>query len=290
MISFRRYEIEHVSRYFYDIPVRNSVMSLCLMPRDDGGQRLLRFSVSTDPLASMNSETDSYGNTKHVLNIHRQHQFLEIVTSSTVETTPPTPLPASLKDGVWEKIRSDRESLAHWDFTHDSAFVRPSPTLTDFVERVGIKPTGDPLESVSLLSDSLYHSLQYVPGSTSAISPIEHALESGQGVCQDYAHIMIAIARSWGVPARYVSGYLYVAGEDGEQARASASHAWVECLFPSLGWVGFDPTNHCLADERHVHMAVGRDYHDVSPVRGVLRGGGGVRLEVAVRMGLEGNG
>ena len=285
MISLRRYEIEHVSRYFYNVPVRNSVMSLCLMPRDDGGQRLLRFSVSTDPLASMNSETDSYGNTKHVLNIHRQHQFLEIVTTSTVETTPPS-MPSSLEPRAWEETRRDRESLTHWDFTHDSAFVRPSPALTDFAERVGIKPVGDPLESISLLSDTLYHSLQYVPGSTSAISPIEHALESGQGVCQDYAHIMIAIARSWGAPARYVSGYMYVAGENGQQARTSASHAWVECLFPDIGWVGFDPTNHCLADERHVRIAVGRDYQDVSPVRGVLQGGGGVRLEVEVRMGL----
>ena len=287
MISLRRYEIEHVSRYFYNVPVRNSVMSLCLMPRDDRGQRLLRFSISTDPQASMNSETDSFGNTKHVLNIHRQHQFLEIVTSSTVETTPPS-MPSSLGPSAWEEIHRGRESLAHWDFTHDSAFARPSPALTDFVERVGINPTADPLESMSLLSDTLYHELQYVPGSTSAISPIEHALESGQGVCQDYAHIMLAIARSWGMPARYVSGYLYVAGRDGQQARTSASHAWVECLFPDIGWTGFDPTNHCLADERHVRVAVGRDYQDVSPVRGVLQGGGGVRMEVEVRMGLAG--
>ena len=286
MASLPRYEIEHVSRYFYDIPVRHSVMSLCLMPRNDGGQRLLRFSVSIDPPASMNSEEDSYGNTKHVLNIHRQHQFLEIVTTSTVETTPPLPLPSSLSPSAWEEMRLNRESLAHWDFTHDSAFVRPSLALADFVERVGIKPTADPLESMSLLSDNLYHALQYVPGSTSAISPIEHALESGQGVCQDYAHIMLAIARLWGIPARYVSGYLYVAGRDGEQARTSASHAWVECLFPSIGWTGFDPTNHCLADQRHVRVAVGRDYQDVSPVRGVLQGGGGVRMEVEVRMGL----
>ena len=286
MASLTRYEIEHVSRYFYDIPVRHSVMSLCLTPHDDGGQRLLRFSLSIDPSASINSETDSYGNTKHVLNIHRQHQFLEITARSTVETTPPPPLPSSLSPSAWEEIHREHASLAHWDFTHDSPFVRPSPTLTDFVERAGINPTADPLESMSLLSDNLYHSLQYVPGSTSAISPIEHALESGQGVCQDYAHIMLAIARSWGIPARYVSGYLYVAGKDGEQARTSASHAWVECLFPHIGWVGFDPTNHCLADQRHVRVAVGRDYQDVSPVRGVLQGGGGVRMEVEVRMGL----
>ena len=126
--------------------------------------------------------------------------------------------------------------------------------------------------------------MPYVPGSTSASSPIDDILESEEGVCQDFAHVMIAIARSWGVPARYVSGYLYVTGQSGEQAPAAGSHAWVEYWSPGLGWTGFDPTNHCLADERHIRVAVGRDYHDVAPVRGVLQGGSEPRLEVEVRV------
>ena len=116
------------------------------------------------------------------------------------------------------------------------------------------------------------------------ISTIDHILETGQGVCQDYAHVMIAIARCWGIPTRYVSGYLHVTGNGGQQVPATLSHAWVECRLAGLGWIGFDPTNQSLADQRYVRVALGRDYQDVSPTRGVFRGGGQSRLEVNVRM------
>ncbi len=278
-----RYEIEHISRYLYASPVRHCVMSLCMKPRDDSGQRLLRFEVTTDPPASLNGETDSFGNTKHVLNIHREHVALEITARSTVETTPSVPPPDSLGTGAWEEIGSWMETFTHWDFTHASAFARPSPALTAFIERLGIRQGNDPLETLLRLSDSLHHSFEYVPGSTSAVSPIDHILESGRGVCQDYAHVMIAIARSWGVPARYVSGYVFV-NKAGEHAPESATHAWVECLLPDLGWTSFDPTNYSLPNEQHVRVAVGRDYQDVSPTRGVFMGGEKSSLEVNVRM------
>ena len=114
------------------------------------------------------------------------------------ETAPAAQLPGSLGHGAWDEVRSRRESFNEWDFTHDSAFVRPSPALAAFVERVGVKPADDPLESMLLLSDSLFHALRYVAGSTSASSPIDDILESGERVCQDYAHVMIAIARVMG--------------------------------------------------------------------------------------------
>ncbi len=284
MVGPARYEIEHVSRYLYASPVRRCVMSLCLKPRDGPGQRLLHFEVSTDPPAPLNDETDSFGNTKHVLNIHREHESLEITARSEVERTPTAALPDSLSPGAWGEVRSWKESFIHWDFTRPSALAAPSSALAAFVERLGVKPEGDPLQALLRLSDALYHSFRYVPGSTSAVSPIEHILESGRGVCQDYAHVMIAIARSWGVPARYVSGYLHVTGQTGEQAPESATHAWVECRLPGLGWTGFDPTNRTLADERHVGIAVGRDYQDVAPTRGVFQGGGETRLEIDVRV------
>ena len=275
-----RYEIEHVSRYLYTAPVQRCVMSLCLQPRDDRGQRLLHFAVSTAPPARLNGETDCFGNTKHIINIHQEHDALEITTHSTVETASPTALPASLGADAWEELRLWRGSFTHWDFMHASALARPSAALTAFMDRLDTEPAGDPLAALLRLSDTLYHSFQYVPGITSAVSPIEHILESGRGVCQDYAHVMIAIARSWGVPARYVSGYMYVT----HQAPETATHAWVECRLPGLGWIGFDPTNRSLADERYVRIAVGRDYQDVAPTRGILLGGGDSRLEVDVRM------
>ncbi len=277
-----RYEISHVSRYSYSAPVGGCVMALCLKPRDDEAQRLLSFQIATTPPSSMNSEADSFGNAKHVLNIHREHEALEIAALSTVETSAAAPPSGPLGAGAWAEIRSWRDSFAYWDFTHPSAIAHPSAALDGFVERVGIKPDGDPLEALTGLSETLHRSFEYVPGSTSVASPIDHILENGLGVCQDYAHVMTAIARSWGVPTRYVSGYVPV--ESGSEPLASASHAWVECLLPGLGWTGFDPTNGCLPREGHVRVAVGRDYQDVAPTRGVMHGGGETELEVDVRM------
>ena len=278
------YEIEHVSRYQYSSPVRHCVLSLCLQPRDDAQQSLLRFDVETNPPAPLNSETDIFGNTKQVLNIHRQHEGLEVITRSMVELVQAAPPAHSLGTDAWEEIRSWMGSFVHWDFTHPSALARPSSLLTAFIDRSAIEAGSDPLDSLLALSDTLYDSFQYVPGSTSVISPMEHILESRQGVCQDYAHVMIAIARSWHIPARYVSGYLYMDDPGGQGVLPTATHAWVECLLPGLGWIGFDPTNRCLADERHIRVAVGRDYQDVAPVRGVFIGGGEARLDVDVRV------
>lgn len=278
------YHIEHVSRYTYTSPIRHCMLTLCLKPRSDAGQRLLAFDLATDPPAAHNSETDVFGNTRHVLNVHGEHGSLELVSRSTVERERPGRLPDSLGPDAWHEVRSVRDAFDYWDFTHASAYARPSSALATFVEELDIAAGDDPLESLHRLSDTLHRSFQYVPGSTSAASPIEETLESRQGVCQDYAHVMIAIARSWHVPARYVSGYLYVEGQDGETALQYASHAWVECLLPGQGWVGFDPTNRCLAGEGHIRVGVGRDYHDVAPVRGIFLGSGDTRLEVEVRV------
>ena len=278
------YEIEHFSRYVYLSPVRHSVSSLCLQPRDDDGQRLLRFDVATKPPAPVNSETDYFGNTKQVLNIHREHQELEIASRSLVERNRASSLPDSMGADAWEEIRSWKDSFGYWEFTHPSAFAQPSDALTAFVDELDIKAGGDPLESLLRLSDTLYRGFQYVPGSSTVASPIEQILKSRRGVCQDYAHVMIAIARSWHVPARYVSGYLYMDGEGEEEARQTAMHAWVECRLPDLGWIGFDPTNRCLADQLHVRVAVGRDYRDVAPIRGVFEGGREARMDVEVRV------
>ena len=278
-----RYEIEHVSRYSYDSSVRQCVMLLCMEPLQDRGQRLLDFEIETRPLAFLNRETDCFGNARHLLDLHREHRTLEVTSRATVEASAAAPLPERLEAGAWEEIRSADGSFADWNFTRPSALVRPSPGLEAFVERHGIGPGGDPLESLTRLSDTLHDCLQYIPGSTTAESPVEHILETGRGVCQDYSHLMIAIARSWGIPARYVSGYLHPAA--GGPAPGNATHAWVECRLPGLGWVGFDPTNQSSAGVGgEVRIATGRDYRDVSPTRGVLRGGGGMRLEVEVRV------
>ncbi len=281
-----RFEIEHVSHYRYSSPARFSVMSLCVRPRQSARQQLLAFSLATEPLAAYSQAADPYGNTKHVVCVHRRHEFLKIMARATVKVGPAVPLPPAAAPGAWNTIRAWRDSFALWDFTRDSPLARSSPALAAFIARERIRPADDPLQAVIMLCETLHRVFDYVPGSTSAASPIDHILESGRGVCQDYAHVMIAIARSWGVPSRYVSGYVHVTGRKGEQAPQTATHAWVECRLPGLGWIGFDPTNCALVGARHVTIAVGRDYQDVPPSKGVLHGFVGSILEVDVRMSL----
>ena len=137
------------------------------------------------------------------------------------------------------------------------------------METHGLQAGDDPLATALELRETLYRVFGYAPGSTAADSPIERILESGRGVCQDYAHVMTSILRIWGIPCHYVSEYL---GPDSAGSVPGESHAWVECWFPDLGWIGLDPTNNSGGDERHVRVAVGRDYADVPPTRGVYRG------------------
>ncbi len=279
-----RYEIEHVSRYLYSQPVRQCSMSLCLRPSERMGQRLLSFSVRTEPVAALSVETDAFGNTKHLMHVHGEHDSLVIAARFVVETAAPSPLPETLADGAWESIAAWKDSLEYWDLTRPSTYVRPSPALNEYVTRHGIARRPDPLSSLLTLNETIFHSFDYEPGATSAISPIEHILETGRGVCQDYAHVMISIARSWGVPTRYVSGFVASSDDRGSIAKQSATHAWVECLLPGIGWTGFDPTNRDLAGVHHVRVATGRDYRDVSPTRGIFVGGGHSLLEVTVTM------
>ena len=283
-----RYEIEHVSRYRYASRVRRCVMLLCLEPRADLGQRTLHFEIETRPPGGLSRDTDSFGNIRHVLDVHEAHRILEITARSTVESTPAATLPPRLRASAWEEIRALGASFANWDFVHPSPLIASTTALSAFVERHRIRPGSDPLDSLVRLSETLHLRLHYVPGATSAQTPVDHVLRTDRGVCQDFAHAMIAIARSWGIPARYVSGYLHVTARTGDHVPDHATHAWVECRLPGLGWIGFDPTNRSLAGTGHVRIATGRDYRDVSPTRGIVHGGGEARLDVDVRVRADG--
>lgn len=274
-----RYDVEHRTRYEYSDTVRGCVLLLCLQPVRTSGQRVWRFEIETTPAASLSPERDCFGNRRHVLNLHRRHGELAITSRFRAELDA-TPTVQAV--GCWEEVRSLRQLPEYWHFLEPSVRARPSPALERFVGSEGFQPEDSPMESLVRLSDGIRERFEYEPGSTAADSPIEHLLESGRGVCQDYAHLMIAIARSWGIPSRYVSGYLHNTGRAGERVTAGASHAWVECWLPAAGWVGFDPTNTTFSDQRHIRVAVGRDYADVSPTRGVFQGSGDARIAVDV--------
>ena len=174
--------------------------------------------------------------------------------------------------------------------SHPSPFARPTPRLEDFAREIDLQRAEDPLATVRRINAELFDRLTYSPKSTRVDSPIDDALESRKGVCQDFTHIMIALVRQLGIPCRYVSGYLFHQPDGDVRSPDGSTHAWGEAWLPELGWVGFDPTNNLVADHRHIRVAVGRDYADVPPTRGVFKGASAARseLSVAVRVGTTG--
>ncbi len=278
----RRFLVEHLSEFHYGETARGSLMVLRLCPREDGGQRLASFALGVEPTAAPIPFEDPFGNRCHLFNVHRTHRHTTVRSRAEVETAPAPDLPDRMGGDAWDALQEAADPLRLWSFLASSRFARPSPALAAFIEARDIRRAGDPLTALREVADALHAAFRYEPGSTAVDSPIEHILETGSGVCQDYTHVMIAIARGWGIPGRYVSGYLHREGAPGEQSPEGASHAWAEFLLPDLGWVGFDPTNDTLADHRHVRIAVGRDYADAAPTRGVVFGGGESRLEVRV--------
>jgi transglutaminase-like putative cysteine protease len=156
--------------------------------------------------------------------------------------------------------------------------------LQQLAVTLDVRRRDDPLTLLRKLNSDLYAWFEYVPKSTRVDSPIDHALDARRGVCQDFAHVMIALVRSLRIPCRYVSGYLNSRSEDHNRSLESATHAWIEAFLPELGWVGFDPTNNLIAGERHIRTAIGRDYFDVPPTRGVFSGHSASELSVAVRV------
>jgi transglutaminase-like putative cysteine protease len=277
-------EIRHLTQYQYAEPVRESVMELWLQPQKSARQRLISFDLDLDPTAKLFSYVDCFGNAVYHFDQPQPHERLTIISKAAVETDAGPELPQNLDMGEWDRLKSEFVQGEWFDFLHPHGFAESTPALEAFIKAHSLDGAHlrDPLTAVRRLSGALYEALGYEAGITDADSPIDLALKAGKGVCQDFAHIMIAICRSWGIPARYVSGYLFTDRAAGDRSDPDATHAWVEVFLPSLRWVGFDPTNNVLTGERHVTVAVGRDYADVPPSRGVYKGDADSALMVAV--------
>jgi transglutaminase-like putative cysteine protease len=224
-------------------------------------------------------------NQVHHFDIPGQHGQLVIVAESLVEMAPHAQIPESLSADSW----ADLDRLVHegdfWEMLLPSEYATFTPELEALGKHLDLRRRDDPLSVLHKLNVQLYHYFDYKPKSTKADSPIDLALKSRAGVCQDFSHIMIALVRSrLQVPCRYVSGYLYHGDAHKDRSESSATHAWVEAFLPELGWVGFDPTNHLVAGDRHIRTAIGCDYADVPPTHGVFRGRTKSELSVAVRV------
>jgi transglutaminase-like putative cysteine protease len=279
------YSVRHITRFRYKPAVRESIMELRMQPRSEGNQRCLSFDLRVKPDALVMQYHDFLGNVVHHFDIAGKHSELNIKSQSVVEVLP-TPELQGRKCGTWEQLDAAVESGNYWEMLLPSDFARPTPLLEQLALEMEIERRGTPLEALQEISHGIHDNFAYVPNATTVDSPIDHAISERKGVCQDFAHVMIALVRMLRVPCRYVSGYLFHTTEDQSSSAEGASHAWVEAFLPGLGWVGFDPTNDTVCNERHIRVAVGRDYAEVPPTRGVYKGGGESELSVSVTVSL----
>jgi len=275
------YSIRHVTKFVYDSPISESLMEARVQPRSDASQRCLQFRLTTTPMSRVLMYLDHDGNAVHHFAVPGRHARLTVTTEALVECGPAPLVPLDLGRGSWDRLDALTASGEFWELQNPSTFARPSERLADFAKAINWSRGADPLATVRRLNMEIYDRFEYRPQSTRVDSPIDEALEARSGVCQDFAHIMIALVRQIGIPCRYVSGYLFH-HERGDRSSIGATHAWVEALLPDIGWVGFDPTNNRLAEDRHIRVAIGRDYADVPPTKGVFKGVSSVRSELAV--------
>ena len=278
------YSIRHLTRFRYKQPVSESIMEIRMHPRSDLSQHVLSFSLSVSPRCRVFSYRDHYGNDVQHFDIPGDHDQLVIVAESLVRHQIESEPPAFLSPDAWGALDAMIAEGDYGEMLLPSTFAQFTPALLDLAKKLDVVRRDDPLMVVYELNKRMYEYFDYVPRSTKVDSPIDVAIASHKGVCQDFAHTMIALLRYIGIPARYVSGYLYRGREDHDRSLPDASHAWVEVLMPYLNWVGLDPTNDLVAHNRHIRTAVGRDYADVPPTHGIFRGKTESELYVAVHV------
>lgn len=311
-----RLRVHHTTSYRYPTPVADSHNEVRLMPLSDADQTCLDFQVSADPSAPIFAYDLPSGRVHH-FNLRGRHSHLIITADALVVTHRSNPFAALqlIEDDAAYYTRDSLRQL-YCEYLTPTKLVPLDPE-TDRIAAVARKQAGVGTASFLIALNRLLHRVfSYAPGTTNVNTSIRQVLENKQGVCQDFAHLMIGICRRQGIPARYISGYLYT-GEPGggsamdvDSGRASvrngsaqgmsaagfidtalvsgnATHAWVECLLPDGEWRGFDPTNNIVANDRYLKVHFGRDYSDVPPVRGIYRGTFAHTLNVDVRVTLD---
>jgi transglutaminase-like putative cysteine protease len=280
------YSIRHLTKFRYSAPISESFMELRMQPRTEAGQHCVWFDLAIKPRTRLTSYRDNLGNLVHHFDLPGHHTQLAIKSEAVVDIAPQT-LPESLGAQAWQELDALGTSGDYWEMLMPSRFASPTDLLDKLARDLNVRRRDDPLVLLRELTAALGETFEYAPKATKVDSPIDEALSNRRGVCQDFAHIMIALVRGIHIPCRYVSGYLYHRVEDRDRSAEDATHAWVEALLPGLGWVGFDPTNNLIASQRHIRVAIGRDYGDVPPTRGVFKGEAKSELSVAVKVDLS---
>lgn len=285
------YRITHTTVYEYSEPVTVSHHVARLEPRPTNAQREHEFSLAVSPEPSVRtSHTDYFGNRVCFFSVEQLHSRLEVAATSRVEVTAPTPpvLEASPSwEGVAEMFRDPVSPVVAdaYQYVFDSPLLRATPALAAYAGE-SFEPGTPLLVGVRDLTARIHRDFKFDPEATTVSTPLQEVFEKRHGVCQDFAHLGIACLRSIGLAARYVSGYLRTKPPPGQprMAGADVSHAWFSVFCPHTGFVDFDPTNDLIPAEGHITVAIGRDYSEVSPVAGVVTGGGEHTVKVAVNV------
>jgi transglutaminase-like putative cysteine protease len=275
------YSVRHITNFHYQPAVREVVMEVRMQPRNEARQRCLSFSLNVTPRANVMLYRDFLDNTVHHFDIPGQHQQIQVSAHALVEVMAP-PVPELRDVPGWERLDACIASGDFWEMLLPSQYTQPSLLLEELARELRAERRVNPLELLLELNEALYQAFAYVPNSTKVDSPIDDALRARQGVCQDFAHIMTALVRRLRIPCRYVSGYLFHEADSKDRSSTGATHAWVEAFLGDAGWVAFDPTNQLVGGERHIRVALGRDYADVAPTRGVYKGDAESTLSVVV--------
>lgn len=288
----KRIHVEHETIYTYESEVQLAHHLAYLTPITNSYQEVISNHINISPAPDTHQQNlDVFGNKRDFFSFHKSHQSLNVTsTCEVISKSIPSELIQRI-DHTWEAIRDSLKYSASKSFLPASEFIYPSPfapyakEIKSYAEKSftpGRKLTNASIE----LCERIFKDFQYSPNSTEINTPVWQAFERKKGVCQDFAHIFIVAIRSIGLSAKYISGYLLTTPPPGQEKLrgADASHAWISIYCPGIpgDWLELDPTNNMIADSNHVRLAIGRDFGDVSPLRGVIRGGGDHELSVAV--------
>jgi len=285
-----RYKIRHITEYIYQDTVSTGHNRLCLVPLNLPEQKCISSDVKISPTPDeLTYRTDFFGNTLLFISIYKEHSQLEIISDSVIDIDNRANADRAFGSNVlWrnvkEQVALNGETYADiMQYTLPSNHVPYSEEIKKFAE--DCFPEDATLWSgCQALMQKIFKSLEFKPGFTTVNTPVESVLKSRKGVCQDFAHLMIACLRNLGLPARYVSGYIETIPPPGKVklVGSDASHAWVAVYFPEIGWVEFDPTNNLLPSYKHITVAFGRDYFDVAPIKGIIFSSGKQNIVVKV--------
>lgn len=276
-----RLSVRHRTTFSYATPVTQSINTLHLEPRTFPYQKTISALIRVIPATRVRKFTDLFQNITHHFELPGAHTRLEIESRIKVHNLPLDISPASRRATLGEYNDPSIRELT-WPYLQESHWVSRHPEVWRQALDIA-SPFTAVFDKASAMMEWIHREFRYEPGVTSASTHLEEAFAMRHGVCQDFTHVMLGLCRSVEIPARYASGYLYNGPRD-SLVGAQASHAWAEVYLPGAGWIGFDPTNNTLADERYIKISVGRDYDDVAPVRGSYHGTGHCRMEVQVEV------